>query len=782
MKLFCLQSLGGVIAAAVCCALPVGSAHAQFASWAAVANATPLPGDFNGDGASDIALVGGGGWNTLPVAFSNRDGSFNVTNQGVNDFATWALVPGARSVVGDFNGDHKSDIALVGGAGWWTIPVAASIGDGNFRISNMNVGDFGGWASAPNVQVLAGDFDGDGRTDIALAGGDPAWWHTMPVAFSKKDGTFKVTNTEAGVFAARAGEVSTRKVVGDFDGDGKADIAVVGSSARTMPVAFSRRRGVFEIRDAAIGEFAAWAAVPGVKVLVGDFNGDKRSDIALIGGDPNWWSTVPVAFSNGDGTFTVTNFQVYFPGGNLSAFAAHPAARVFAGDTNGDGRDDITVVSALTEFYTGLSSGDGHFSVVTSNPGDFAMRSHETNVRAVAGDFNQDGRLDIALTGNPFWTTVPMAWSQGGSWTATFRAIQNPIIQDSFPARAWVTGSTWEPFANRCAADPVGSLRALHADPAYVMGYRSGSDEASVWAPTTASGMEHRQGIQRINRAGQNYFAVSMSTVPGTAAGLEISSLGSRGPTPFALGGNTTPFQLAPASDSVRAYLAESSARNHASGLQITGEYAIQPLEAVNDSVAAGFRIVRLSDPTKPFWTGSTNRVRSHTTDAGAAGLVRLQSGRFMAVLFGNDSDNFEVFVSSLAEMPGFNDSASEWQSVATGITPFGDSDYQNIQIVPDCAGQMYIVGTHHHWTSSDDWADIWRMDVWGSWLPSFTKLGNFNPKCSSANTGNERYCDFVAGAGVYVDALGKLILYGVEHYNDGLPGTTRGVKVREFN
>jgi hypothetical protein len=173
--------------------------------------------------------------------------------------------------------------------------------------------------------------------------------------------------------------------------------------------------------------------------------------------------------------------------------------------------------------------------------------------------------------------------------------------------------------------------------------------------------------------------------------------------------------------------------------------------------------------------------VRSHTTDAGAAGLVRLQSGRFMALVFGNNSDNVEVFVTTLAEMPGFNDSASQWISVSTAGTPFGDSWYQNVQIVPDCSGQLYIVGTHRHWTSENDWADIWRLDVSDSWLPTFTKLGNFNAKCRTANTGNERYCDFAAGAGIYVDGQGKLILYGIEHYNDGLPGTTRGVKMREF-
>jgi hypothetical protein len=46
---------------------------------------------------------------------------------------------------------------------------------------------------------------------------------------------------------------------------------------------------------------------PNVKVLVGDFNGDGRTDIALIGG--TGWQSIPVAFSNGDGTFTVTNYN-----------------------------------------------------------------------------------------------------------------------------------------------------------------------------------------------------------------------------------------------------------------------------------------------------------------------------------------------------------------------------------------------------------------------------------------------------------------------------------------
>jgi hypothetical protein len=257
--------------------------------------------------------------------------------------------------------------------------------------------------------------------------------------------------------------------------------------------------------------------------------------------------------------------------------------------------------------------------------------------------------------------------------------------------------------------------------------------------------------------------------------------MGSRGGTLDALGGNVAPFQLSPSTDAVLAYLADPSTRNHASGFQITGEFGILPMEAENDSVEAGFRIVRLSDPAKPTWAPLVARSNSHVTDAGAAGLVRLQTGRFMALVFGHDSSNVDTFLSSLPEMPGFSDTGSQWEAVSSAHTPFGDSAYQGIQVLTDCSGQLYIVGTHRHWSSENDWADLWRMDVSDRYEPVFTKLANFNAKCRTANTGNSRYCDFAAGAGVYVDGQGQLTLYGVEHYNDGYPGTTRMVKVREF-
>ena len=89
-------------------------------------------------------------------------------------------------LVGDFNRDGRSDVALAGVPG---IPVAYSKGDGTFEevssdTSDANVRGFAGWSRSPGVSHLVGDFDGNGSSDIALVGGKN--WRTIPVAFSRE--------------------------------------------------------------------------------------------------------------------------------------------------------------------------------------------------------------------------------------------------------------------------------------------------------------------------------------------------------------------------------------------------------------------------------------------------------------------------------------------------------------------------------------------------------------------------------------------------------------------
>jgi len=153
----------------------------HFPQWAATAGAKCVAGDFNGDKKADISCVGPRGWRTLPVAFGRGNGQFYVTNHGIAHFASWATAPGAKFVAADFNGDGKTDAALVGGRGWRTIPVAFSNGKGGFGVTNQGLRNFPQWAATAGAQCAAGDFNGDKKADIACVG--PRGWRTLPIAF-----------------------------------------------------------------------------------------------------------------------------------------------------------------------------------------------------------------------------------------------------------------------------------------------------------------------------------------------------------------------------------------------------------------------------------------------------------------------------------------------------------------------------------------------------------------------------------------------------------------------
>jgi hypothetical protein len=335
--------------------------NSSFNGWATSTTATMIVGNF-GDGNAiggkdayaDIALVGDPGFCTIPVAFGRpATGGFKVTNLSAGQFTGgcspitggWAAVAGAR-LAGDFDGDGLTDIALmpVAGSGWHTIPIAFSLGDGTFSVTNREVGgaapfdtalplwpntgapysQFAMWATSLDVNnkpvsALVGDFNGDGRSDIALVGG--SGWYTVPVAFSSGDGSFRVTNRCAAPsanctadsvidFAGTASRVprAELRVIGDFNGDGRTDLAVLDASNSASPitVAFSNGDGSFRFtqRAAGLSSFAGWLSL-GARPVVGDFDHDGAADIALVG--VSGWTTIPVALSNGDGTFRLVN-------------------------------------------------------------------------------------------------------------------------------------------------------------------------------------------------------------------------------------------------------------------------------------------------------------------------------------------------------------------------------------------------------------------------------------------------------------------------------------------
>jgi FG-GAP-like repeat len=80
------------------------------------------------------------------------------TNSQVDGFPEW-VTTAARVLTGDFNDDGRTDLVAFGGPGWSTIPVASSNGDGTFKVTNSQVDGFPEWVTTA-ARVLTGDFNG----------------------------------------------------------------------------------------------------------------------------------------------------------------------------------------------------------------------------------------------------------------------------------------------------------------------------------------------------------------------------------------------------------------------------------------------------------------------------------------------------------------------------------------------------------------------------------------------------------------------------------------------
>ena len=182
------------------------------------------------------------------------------------------------------------------------------------------------------------------------------------------DGTFQAAVNYS------AGTNPTSVVLSDFNGDGKADLAVANYHDGTVSVLLGNGDGTFRAAVSyAVGANPFSAAV-------GDFNGDGRPDLAVANINSN---NVSVLLGNGDGTFQAA--VNYLTGANPYS--------VTVGDFNGDGKLDLVVTnnSGVTVSVL-LGNGNGTFQAPVSY-------SVGTNPNSVAlGDFNEDGRVDLAVT------------------------------------------------------------------------------------------------------------------------------------------------------------------------------------------------------------------------------------------------------------------------------------------------------------------------------------------------------------------------------------------------
>jgi hypothetical protein len=271
-------------------------------------------------------------------------GGFSESGAGIDYYGSGV------ALVGDFNGDGKADIAIFGGYNYdyrsAFVSVALGNGDGSFQGSAYSPGGNG-----PVLGAAIGDFNGDGKADVVLASG------YADVLLGKGDGTFSIGQ---GIPIFSASSVA----VGDFNGDGIADICV--GSDNMVSIVLGNGDGTF---GAPVDYFTNGSR----SIVVGDFNGDGIADLAVDG------NGVDILLGNGDGTFQAA--VIYSVVGTQGFLAA--------GDFNGDGKLDLAVPNS-TGIAILLGNGDGTFQPGV-NYGSFP-------VFAVAvADFNDDGKADLAV-------------------------------------------------------------------------------------------------------------------------------------------------------------------------------------------------------------------------------------------------------------------------------------------------------------------------------------------------------------------------------------------------
>ncbi|HJS18982.1 MAG TPA: FG-GAP-like repeat-containing protein [Anaerolineales bacterium] len=331
--------------------------------------------DLNSDGILDLA---GPGANGAAVMLGNADGTFRARVNFPADGQTQDLA------AGDFNSDGKQDLAVTINSPQISLSLLTGNGDGTFN-APLNFPNTTGF-DAP--VIVASDVNNDTRLDLLIA-------HTLAcftapcvssdnltIMLGNGDGTFQSSQMDVGTGMAEI-------AVGDFNRDGNKDLAMAGNSAR-----------LYLLRGNGDGTFVqqpTQTLIPGENHLgedgtdidVGDFNRDGIQDLA-VAVSLNGSRTV-ILIGNGDGSFrtphVITEPEVRIP--HYQAVA----------DYNGDGSQDLAIslgwgFQGMIEILKG--NGDGTFQpLVLYDPAP--PNSSTAGGDLITGDFNRDGRPDLAL-------------------------------------------------------------------------------------------------------------------------------------------------------------------------------------------------------------------------------------------------------------------------------------------------------------------------------------------------------------------------------------------------
>jgi hypothetical protein len=286
---------------------------------------------------------------------------------------------------GDFNGDGKTDAAVAdyGGA---SVAILIGNGDGTFKPATYYPVETG-----PEF-IYTPDLKQDGTLDIVVSN---LTSQSISVLLGRGDGTFDMS------FPLPLIGQPNFAGVGDFNNDGYPDIyAAVGDSVSCGCIAVLLGNGDGTFRDPILTHLAASVFAAGA----GHFTNSGNLDV--VAGESFGSSQIEVLLGNGDGTFR-----------HGTVYATSALAESFAvADFNGDKKEDLAIDTPLSGSVTiFLGNGDGTFQQSSTIPALFPAAIQ-------SADFNDDGIADFVVTTGLYSQTVSVYLGNGNG---TFRSFMN---------------------------------------------------------------------------------------------------------------------------------------------------------------------------------------------------------------------------------------------------------------------------------------------------------------------------------------------------------------------
>ena len=310
----------------------------------------------------------------------------------------------ASLIVADFNGDGIPDIIQWGFSGVAAITLQAA--DGSvLSTGSVPIG-------ATSVYGLTGDFNGDGKQDLAIANNDDGLGTgSVWILLGNGDGTFQT----AKIAAVKGNPFNI--AIGDFNGDGNLDVAVTQSFLTTDDVVWVLLgNGDGSLRSPV--SYLAGGALPD-SILAADFNNDGNLDLAVSSDGAN---TFAVLLGKGDGTFKP---PLVSPGG--TGGSGHLAYD----DFNRDGNLDLAIAYQLTNSISMLmGKGDGTFQpaanyVTGSEPDSLAVEPLNDGTFALFTMDQISGNMIVSPGSSDGTLTLPLIHTVGGMPTAVAAADLN---------------------------------------------------------------------------------------------------------------------------------------------------------------------------------------------------------------------------------------------------------------------------------------------------------------------------------------------------------------------